>query len=465
MGLALALAVGCAQALAETSPAIEGSSGQVREAAAAARRSVPPSVPATEEEPLDLGQALRIALRNNPELRARRAEVGQAQAVREGASGAKRLELRGVGAYSHFLDPQRVIAARANGEFNAFSRDLLSQEVVLSLPLFTGGQLGNRIRASEFLETAAKDRLVRNREELIFNVTSLYYAILSQVRIVASLEFSLETLRQHRTHVLHLLDNQMAVKADLLRTEVRLADLEQRLVQQRNTLAVEAQLLANHLGVVSPGPGGLKVAGSLPRELTTATAHVSLEAVLNRRADYQAAVSEVRALERAAAGAKGALSPQVRAQASYGLRYGLDAEGPAGVDRSGDVGVIGVVVDLPILNGGRLRAKVREERARLEAATERLRKLELQVGLELGTAQSNLGSARQRVVATAKAVEQAQESYRLERQKYEADRGTIVDVLDAQSAQLELETNNYRAQADYQSALAQLRLAAGELQP
>ena len=74
----------------------------------------------------------------------------------------------------------------------------------------------------------------------------------------------------------------------------------------------------------------------------------------------------------------------------------------------------------------------------------------------------NIGSNAQRVEATEKAIEQAKESLRIEREKYAQGKGAITDVLDAQSALLDSQTNYYQALAAYNVALAQYRLGIGE---
>ncbi|RLB14308.1 MAG: TolC family protein, partial [Deltaproteobacteria bacterium] len=51
---------------------------------------------------------------------------------------------------------------------------------------------------------------------------------------------------------------------------------------------------------------------------------------------------------------------------------------------------------------------------------------------------------------------------RIEQEKYQLGKGSIIDVLDAQSALLNAQTNYYRSLADYRTARAQLRLAVGE---
>jgi outer membrane protein len=90
-----------------------------------------------------------------------------------------------------------------------------------------------------------------------------------------------------------------------------------------------------------------------------------------------------------------------------------------------------------------------------------LRRLELQVRLEVETALLNITSARERIEAAGKALTQAEESLRIEREKYDLGKGTIIDVLDAQSALLDAQTNYYRALADLNIAHASLALATG----
>jgi len=65
------------------------------------------------------------------------------------------------------------------------------------------------------------------------------------------------------------------------------------------------------------------------------------------------------------------------------------------------------------------------------------------------------------VRALDKAIEQARESLRIERQKYDLGMGSMTDVLDAQTALLQSETSTYRALADFRTALARLDLATG----
>jgi outer membrane protein TolC len=201
------------------------------------------------ETSLSLEQCIQIALANNPDIAARKWEVSQAEAQKDGSLGARWPTLRAAGAYNYYyIDAQRLIPARENGEPGVFSHTLTGADLLLSMPLFTGGQITNRIKASELLLAASENRLARTREELVFNVTSVFNAILGQQQVIGSLLFSIEVLQQQIGRIKDLISVQKGTKVDLLRTEVRLANLEQRLVQEKNTLLIQQRVLANLMG-------------------------------------------------------------------------------------------------------------------------------------------------------------------------------------------------------------------------
>jgi outer membrane protein TolC len=411
---------------------------------------------------LTLREAIRLALANNPEVAATAYDMDAAQAQRDFAAGQRLPSLHAIGGYSHYLDSQRLIQPAENNQPGAFSRDLFSGDLVVTMPLFTGGRITSEIKAAELLQKAAEHRLARTREELVFNVSSVFYGILAQREVIQSLDFSKKALQEHIKRVGELIAAHKAAKVDQLRTEVRVADLEQRLVGQRNVLAIQQRVLTNLLGLMKPGQA-VDASGKLElAEATVPAADQAIQKALSDRPDYLAARSTLEAQAKAVDVARAGHSPTVALQGAYGGRWAAGTtDQPSGTDSADDVGRVGVLVDIPIFEGGRIEARVRQEKARLLAARERLRRLELQVQLDVETAVLNTGSAVERVKATEAAVEQAKESLRIEREKYDLGKGAIVDVLDAQSALLDSQTNYYRALADYNVALAQLKLATG----
>jgi outer membrane protein len=426
---------------------------------------VVPVSAAGEPEPvagaLTLQECIDRALANNPDVAARGWETVQAQAQRDAAAGRRWPTLHAVGTASYFLDNQRLIAARYNGELGIFGQSFLSGDLVLAMPIFTGGQIVSRIKAAELVQTAAEHRLARTREELIFNVSSVFFGILAQQRLLESLDFSIRSLERQRERIQDLIAVSKGVRVDLLRTEVRLANLEQRRTQERNVMDILRRVLANFMATRDT-TDPVAVRGTLEFTPLAVALERLLPSVYERREDYLATRAEVTAQERNLTAAQGAHWPQISLRGAYGVRGAYNPEQhPVSQNNPDDAGVIGIVIDLPLFEGGQISVWVGEEQARLSAARERLRKLELQIRLDVESAALNVTSAQQRILTTGKSVEQADEGYGIEQDKYNFGKGTIVDVLDAQSALLEAQSTYYRALADHEIAKAQLRLATG----
>ena len=431
-------------------------------------QTIRPSDLKAGEESFTLQKCIEIALANNPDIAARRWEVTQAEAQKDGFLGARWPSIRATGSYNYYyFDTQRLIPTRENSEPGVFSHNITSADLVLSMPLFTGGQITNRIKASEMLMAAAEHRLVRTREELVFNVTSVFNAILGQQNVIGSILFSVNVLKQQIGRIKDLISVQKGTKVDLLRTEVRLANLEQRLLQEENTLLIQQRVLDNLMGV-KEREKPILIEGQLILIPLDVNAEVVLPGALGKREDYSATKSEMEAQERRVEVARGGHWPTLSLKGYYGWRYApspistIIPSDVQGMDNPHAVGSVGLFVDIPLFEGGQIDARVREEQAKLEAQRERLRKLALQIRLEIETAAANVNSIRQRIITTEKSIEQAIESFDIEKEKYALGKSTITDVLDIQGALLETQSIYYRALADHETAKAQLRLATGE---
>jgi len=214
----------------------------------------------------------------------------------------------------------------------------------------------------------------------------------------------------------------------------------------------------------------MKFTGKLTFEKVGYRAEQLVPRALELRPDFAAAKDREESQARRVDVARAGHYPNVNLVGAYGYRgsgiMGVnDDRNPLNPTDRGpfydDDGQIGVTVTLPLFEGGRISAKVREEFSALAAAQERLRKLNLQVRQEVETAILDVDSSSERVKATEKAIEQARESLRIETLKYNLGAGTVTDVLDAQTALLVTETTYYRALADFRTALARLQLAVG----
>jgi outer membrane protein len=411
------------------------------------------------DDELRLERAIEIALTNNPAIASRKYASDASKALYEKAWGALLPKVDARANLTQYRE-NRILNPRRPGTVDTiiFADRQLSGDLVMSMPLFAGGRYINQVRAAKLLHAASLRQLAHTRDELVFNVSSIYYSILAQERVISSLEFSQSVLTAHLRKVREMIRASKAARVDELRTEVRLADLQQKQVAEDNILSIQKRALVNLLGI----DGGFETAPEIEGEFGSQfTAEIDeneavVQALVNRD-DYRAARLELEAQARRVDIARAGHLPSVMLEATAGSRW--DAHDTS---RDQDVASVGVGVSLPIFEGGMISAEIRRERANLSAMREKLREKELRIRLEVETSVLNITSSLERVKATEKSIEQATESLRVEQEKYRYSKGSITDVLDAQYDLLNVQVSHCRALADHSTAIVQYNLAVGE---
>jgi outer membrane protein len=108
--------------------------------------------------------------------------------------------------------------------------------------------------------------------------------------------------------------------------------------------------------------------------------------------------------------------------------------------------------------------EIAKERILKSKAEKRLDAVENQIRLDIQTAISSLRESKNRVLTAGQAIEQAEESFRIEQKKYESGAGATVDLLFAQTAYITAVANHYQALFDYNAALVSYRKVTGALE-
>ncbi len=404
--------------------------------------------------PLTLERALAIALANNPDVVGDGWDVEAAGARKRQASAEHWPSLGVFAAYRHHWHEERLAPARGPNIPAVSSHDIFSGDVVLSVPLFSGGRVVSTVAASDLLARAAEKRLARTREELIFNVKSTFYAILGQEKLIDAIEHSRKALSEHLGRTEQLIEARKAARVDILNIQVRLAELDHRLVRQRGMVELHKRLLLSLLGVETMPRAGLQIAGSLTPRDATPDGEKLLTAALAARPDIAELTLEIEAQAKRVDIVRAEYWPFVAAKGTYGSRISVQGD-------YDDVGFAGLEMSLPIFTGLSTPARVEEEQAKLRSLQARKQKLGLTVRREVDSAIIEVRTATAALAATEKPIAMAEESLRITREKAAQGHGTAMDVLDAQAALLIAETTYFATLADLYTALALLELAAG----
>ncbi len=425
----------------------------------------------SEPSPLNLPQAVRIALEKNPLRKAATADTKAASAgVREARS---------------FLMPHLSFsetATRGNDPVYVFGSRLRQQRFTnadfalnqLNSPLpfgnFTtrfGGTWNvfdsfaswHGINQAKQMNEAAGHQLDRTDQEIVFRVVSSYYDVLLAAKELEVAEQSAKTAGSIMERSQARFDSGLTVESDLLTAKVRMAARQQEVIRARNTLEVTRAQLNTAMGMALDSP--FQIIDALAERTLPATLLVEVEkqAIANRP-DLKRIASEEAAQRESVSAAKSSFGPRVNAFAGWEMDNPTFVAGGGGNNWLG-----GIEVQFDIFQGGAKRAELSRQRALEEKVVAMKQAAGDAVRLEVRRAYYETDANRQQIEVARAAIAQAQESLRINQDRYNSGLTTITDLLGAEDAARRSQNDYWEAVYHFQTSYAQLELASGSLNP
>jgi TolC family type I secretion outer membrane protein len=428
-----------------------------------------PARPAQETptRPLTLSEAIQQALAHNPRIETAASRVDASQARVSQAKSGFYPQLNLQEAFNRTTNPmwafgtklnQEVITAADFDPARLNSPDPINNfatMISVEWPLFDAGQTWFGWRQAE-TEREASDRMLdRTRQEVIAQTAVAYTGTLLAVKYLVVVEQTLETAVAHLKLIRSRYEHGFVVKSDLLRAQVRIADLEQQRLQAESDIDIARAKLNATLGIAIDTP--LETVSPLEkRTATTGTLETWIATALAHRPELeQMRLRETTAIQEKTK-TRYAHLPSLHLVGNYEINS-------ENFDDSADNYTIGAVVRLNLFSGHRLSAKTTEAEASLRQVQAMRREVDLGVRVQTRQAFFQAQSAWKRIQVSETAVIQAAEGLRIVRNRYENGLFTLVDLLDAEVALQQARTNYFRSLHDYQVARVQLTLAAGTL--
>ncbi len=408
----------------------------------------------------DLPSIIRYALKNNPHLRmsGKDIEIGKYEINAAKANRMPKIDLGGGVTrfrYDTPLTPAVIIPPIGAGtEFPVYRRTMWDAGVSFKLPLFRAGRLYRTVNVAEIKKAMAEDFYRTNRQELIYNITSVYYKIAQLEKLFLANEQTVRQLEFHKKNVELFLRTGTVARLDLLKTDVELAHAMEGKLIVRNNLAGTYELLRALMGMDNTDNEIFIVAEDATTEIYPLLGE-SLNRAFSQRPDYKAIAKKKLIAEERVKIAEGKMFPDIFAAGEYIVRAGYQTSFKENWN-------YGVRFSIPLFDGGLTRSEINKEKAELEKVKEEERALRLLINREVKDAHLQIANARERIEVTAKAIESAKENVRVETLKYDTGAGTSTDVIDAQTALLRAETDYYQAIFDREAAFAYLKKAVGE---
>ena len=403
---------------------------------------------------LDLDETIQRALLTNPNVKI--AEYNR-KAAKADYSAAK--SARGI---SISVNHQSGRGGYADNQYNNLGMSIgkgignsHSNSITASLPLFTGGELQGQIGQAK-----ANYRSMLSAEEQAYiemkeTATNGYFSMLDAGNMKTLCQESVDRLQAHLDNVIAQYNVGIVARADVLRSEVELANAKQDLISAENGYDVAEATLNNIIG--TPLSTTLVLKDTLQYVPYDNDMAYCLAYSEEHRPELKQAEYGVDAAEAALVVARSGHMPKISATA--GNYWGGDGSNWPGDDDEN--WAVGVTASMNIFDSGVTWSKIHAAQENLAKAKETQRQVKDAVELEVRTDYLGMREAEKRISTTQVAVAQAEEDYHIAVVRYQAGVGTNIDVMDAQVALTEAKTNYVKALYDYNTSKAALNTSMG----
>jgi outer membrane protein len=422
---------------------------------------------AIAQEPLTVDAAVQAAIAHNASLRAARAGVDEAVARATEARSGFFPRLSVSEAWQRGDDPVFVFGSLLSSrQFAAsnFAIDALNHPDPIGFFRTTFGieQLiydGGRQRAAAASASFGRDIAAASVDQatagIALQTTQTFGRLLVSEAAKRAADVGLESARQDLIRAENRRDAGRGTDADVLSLAVHVAELQQRAIQANSESAVARAELNRLMGAPVDAP---LVAAAPPPAAPPSSADLTalLAEADAARPEIKRAAAAARVAEKTQTQATAALIPQIAAQAAY------DVSGTQFSDRAG-AWIVGGQIRWTFSTGGAELAGRKAAAAAVARAAAESDDARAAVHVEVISAVRGIESARGREAVGRAAADQARESQRIIRDRFEEGLAGVNDVLRASTAVLDAEASRTAAIVDLMVANAMLWRAVGRL--
>jgi outer membrane protein len=356
----------------------------------------------------------------------------------------------------------KLIGNRLNSEGNA-ATDQRSASLTLSWLLYDFGARSANLENARQLLSAAASTLDASVQNVFLNALQSYYNTQAARAAVIAARESEKASRESLTAAEVRYRVGSGTPADRLQAQTAWSQATLNRIRAEGALQSLYGTLANVMGLDAGQPLRLvDIPENLPETAARSDSR-EIEALIaearERRPDLRAAEAQFKAAQ--------STVDYTRAAGLPSLSLG---SGPSWLENRGNgssitshSNAIGLTLTLPLFSGFGTTYRVRAAQARAEVAAAQRDSLRLQVALDVWTAHQSLITAGQSLSSSADLLASAEQSERVALGRYKAGVGSILDVLNAQSALAAARLQRIQARLDWHISRATLAKAVGAL--
>ncbi|MEW5724361.1 MAG: TolC family protein [Thermodesulfobacteriota bacterium] len=445
----------------DPAPAEQPPAGQAPPAAASDGGGADPAEP--DNHIFTLNECLVRALRRNPALRSAALDVEAARLAKEQAFTSFLPSLSLTYSYTRLDEDPYSSGLTIPGlvtlpPSQAGDRDNYELTGTITQPLFTGFASTSQYRLAQLGLNVAEIARDQAAMDMVLRVKQAYFGMLEAKKSLEVAEQSVKQLEAHLEMTKSFFDVGLVPKNQVLQAEVQLAQsVQQKTLAEHGLMYARSAL--NTL-MQRPMDAPLEVEDVLVHKPLGKSLEECLAAAQVRRPEILATQRQIRMKEYGIMLAKSGHYPTVSLMYNK-VKKGDTWEVEGGRYHEGDSWNFMALATWRLWEWGRTDKEVQKKEAEHRQARSTLVQVQDAVQLEVKQAYLNLQAAEKNITVGKKAVEQAEENFRMAQERYKEQVAPATDVIDAETLLTHARTNYYRALYDYNLAVAVLERAMG----
>jgi outer membrane protein TolC len=330
-----------------------------------------------------------------------------------------------------------------------------------SQPIFAGGGILANYQANSLGAEAARMDERGVVLDIVQEVKIAYFGVIMAEKLLDVAQQSLKQLEAHYEIAQNFFDVGMIPRNDLLHSGVQLSNGQRSLLQAENFLALIRSKFNTVLRRDIEEPVKVEdIFASKPFEKSLGDCQ---KTAMENRPEIKAYSLRVEQARKVVNQAKSEYFPTVSVVGNYS--YFGDTPGVSGSDyRDQENWYVMAVANWTFWEWGRTKSRVDLSKSRENQVTDAFINTKDQITLEVKNAYLFLREMEKQIVVTKKAVEQAEENFRINEERYKERVATSTDVLDAQTLLTKAKSDYTTALGDYHISFARLERVVGVAQ-
>lgn len=418
---------------------------------------------AQQAKNLPLPEAIKMSLTNSGQIKIANFKVAEANANYHEAKDNYLPDLKVTGSYLRLNSPNIDLKVKLGSSSGGSSSKPGAVDhavygmLNLSLPVFSGFRIKYGVEAAKYMAEAAKLDVENDREDVINTTIQAYSNLFKARNSVDMVGENLAREEQRIKDFTNLTKNGLMSRNDLLKAELQKSNIELALLDAKNNLKMATVSMNLLLGL----PENTDLIPDTSILLNTGDPGPIMQweqTALTNRKDAAALAVREKASESAIKATKGQYYPGI---AITGGLIAADVPNLLVINNAMNIG-LGLQYNI---------ASIWKTPAKLEQATARLHQVQATqnilndgIRLQVTKAYQDYLLSSKKIEVYAHAIEQANENYRITKNKHTNSLATTTELLEADVAQLQAMLNFSFSKVDAAVAYFKLQQTAGILE-